>query len=96
MFLLIDLGPRACIASRMAFIQAKFLLAQIILNYEVYRSEHTKVPPNYIRTPQQSSVSLFDLTGFQKLKFQLLTDQVHSLFKSTNRWSSASERERTN
>lgn len=56
LFLPFGAGPRACIASRMAFIQARFLLAQIILNYEVLRTKHTSVPPSYIRAPQQSAV----------------------------------------
>ena len=38
-------GPRACIASRMAFIESSFVLGQIILNYEIYRSSKTSVPP---------------------------------------------------
>lgn len=53
-----DLGPRACIASRMAFIQARFLLAQIILNYEVYRTKSTTVPLRYLKAPQQVNVSV--------------------------------------
>lgn len=60
-FLPFGVGPRACIASRMAFIQARFLLAQILLNYEVVRTEHTCVPPRYIVGPGQTTVSDFDL-----------------------------------
>lgn len=47
-FLPFGAGPRACVASRMAFIESAYTLGQIILNYEVYRSSKTSVPPKVV------------------------------------------------
>lgn len=58
-------GPRACIASRMAFIQTRFLLGQIVLNYEVYRSSKTLVPMKYTGNPRQLNFKSMIL-GFKK------------------------------
>ena len=44
-FLPFGSGPRACVAARFAFIESAYTLGQIILNYEVYRSSKTSVPP---------------------------------------------------
>lgn len=44
-FMPFGLGPRACVASRMAFIEAAFVIGQLVLNYEIYRTDKTSVPP---------------------------------------------------
>ena len=58
-FLPFGSGPRACVAARMAFVEAAATLGQIILNYEVYRSSKTSVPPK---------VGLHDATCITLLK----------------------------
>lgn len=59
------LGPRVCIASRLAFIQTRYLLAQIILNYEVYQTSKTLVPMKYTGNFRQLNFQSMIL-GFRK------------------------------
>ena len=64
-FLPFGSGPRSCVAIRMASVQSKFVLAQLILNYQIYRSTHTDVPPKLVKSPQNRTFKELKL-GFKK------------------------------
>lgn len=50
-FLPFGSGPRTCVALRMAFVQCQYLLAKLIMNYEIYKTEKTSV--NYVKIAHQ-------------------------------------------
>ena len=44
-------GPRTCVAARMAFLQCQYVLAKIILKYQIYKTKKTKL--NLAKIPHQ-------------------------------------------
>lgn len=64
-FLPFGSGPRSCVAMRMALVQVKYCLAKIIMNYQVYRTDKTSVPPKYLKN--QAALTYKELIlGFRK------------------------------
>lgn len=56
-------GIRKCVAARMAIVQVKYLLAKIVMRYEVIKTKKTKI--EYMKNPMALTYSELFL-GFRK------------------------------
>nr|WPM94889.1 cytochrome p450 4725A2 [Polyphagotarsonemus latus] len=58
-------GPRLCVGMRLAIAQVKFLLIKLILNYKIFPTSKTSVPPKFMKNPMALTYSELHL-GFEK------------------------------
>nr|WPM94888.1 cytochrome p450 4725A1 [Polyphagotarsonemus latus] len=60
-------GPRTCVGMRLAFAQIKYLLAKLVLTYEISITSKTSVPPKFLKNPMALTYNELYL-GFNKRK----------------------------